>query len=460
VNPALLKIFRRIRIEQNVDELTRRFNDLADRQAQIQSDLEKARPDNRPKMDELAQAEDALKKDTKTAQEFLDKTAADMAEFPMMPNAELQQLIEEMQAMRLPQDQTQAADALRQGQKSQAGKSAQRAQQNLQSLAAQMEKFREELNQRNMADVMSDFRLILGKTVQLSQTQENLVDKISNTPRQSDQIMDVAVEQNQAHQNLSRLIKDLIDLSGKTFGVTPRIGKNLGQAAAEMRSAIGQMEERNPSQAARAASQATAALNMTALELMAAMQELQASGSSSGFENYLEQLKKMAGQQQGLNDDTQMLGAGSPGGNQFSMQQLAARQQQIRQSLQQLQEQVQGGNKQSGDLGGIAKDMDEVIRDLQNNQVLRRTIERQQRILSRLLDAQKSLRTQDFKEERQSKTGTEIERVSPVGLPANLGERRTFLQENLEKALRAGYSKEYEELIRRYFEELSQEPAE
>jgi hypothetical protein len=324
-----------------------------------------------------------------------------------------------------------------------------------------MEQFRTELKQRNMADVMADFRRILNKTMQLSRTQEELSQTIRNTPRQSDQIMDVAVEQNQAQQNLARLIKDLIDLSGKTFGVTPRIGKNLGQAATNMRNSVSEMEDRNPAQAARSAEQATASLNMTALELMGAMQQLQASGSSTGFESYLQQLQKMAGQQQGLNDDTQMLGLGSQGSDQYTMQQMAARQQQIRQSLQQLQDQMQpGDNRQSGDLGGIAKDMDEVIKDLQNNQVLRRTIERQQRILSRLLDAQKSLRTQDYKEERQSKTGAEIVRISPDGLPANRGEHRTLLQENLEKALRDGYSKEYEDLIRRYFEELSRESTE
>ncbi|MDD5540921.1 MAG: hypothetical protein PHG61_09545, partial [Candidatus Marinimicrobia bacterium] len=280
-------------------------------------------------------------------------------------------------------------------------------------------------------------------------------------PRQSDKIMDVAVIQSEARQNLAGLIQDLIDLSGKTFGVTPRIGKNLGQAASQMNSAISQMEERNPTMAARSANQATTALNMTALDLMMSMEELQQSGSASGFESYLEQLQKMAGMQQGLNEETQMLGLGSPS-DQGTLQQLAARQQRIRQSLEKLREKMQQGSstKQSGDLGGVAKDMEEVIKDLQNNQVLRRTLERQQRILSRLLDAQKSLRTQDYKEERQSKTGEQIVRISPDGLPADLGERHTLLRENLEKALRDGYSKEYESLIRRYFEELSQETVE
>ena len=98
-----------------------------------------------------------------------------------------------------------------------------------------------------------------------------------------------------------------------------------------------------------------------------------------------------------------------------------------------------------------------MIRDLQNNQLLRRTFERQQRILSRLLDAQKSLRTQDYKEERQSRTGEDIIRISPGHLPGSLGERQSVLQQNLERALRDGYSRDNENVIRRYFEELRQE---
>jgi hypothetical protein len=164
----------------------------------------------------------------------------------------------------------------------------------------------------------------------------------------------------------------------------------------------------------------------------------------------------MAGQQQGINEETQMLGIGKAG-QQAAMQRMAARQQQLRKSLEQLRSEIGEGSQKSGDLGGIAKDMDEVIKDLQQNRILRKTLERQQRILSRLLDAQKSLRTQDFKKERKSKTADDFIRESPGQLPGHLGEKRSLLQENLEKALKEGYTREYEELIRQYFELLSKE---
>ncbi|MDO9548041.1 MAG: hypothetical protein Q7J65_03640, partial [Candidatus Marinimicrobia bacterium] len=260
----------------------------------------------------------------------------------------------------------------------------------------------------------------------------------------------------QIRQNLASVIGELIELSNKTFGLSPKAGKGFGQAAAAMSNAIQQMEERNTSAASNSASQATAAINLTALNLINSMNELQQSGAASGFEKYMEQLQQMAGQQQGINDETQMLGMGQ-NGQQQALQRLAARQQQLRKSLEDLQNELAGSSGQSGDLGGIAKDMDDVIKDLQQNRVLRKTLERQQRILSRLLDAQKSLRTQDFKKERKSVTGADVYRESPGELPADLGERRTVLRENLEQALKEGYSREYEELIRQYFELISTE---
>jgi hypothetical protein len=228
-----------------------------------------------------------------------------------------------------------------------------------------------------------------------------------------------------------------------------------------MRESISQMEERNPQKAAQLSSQATVALNITAMELMSAMNEIEQSGSPSAFENYLEQLQNMAGRQQGINDETQMLVLGSNPSQAAAMQRLAARQQQLKKSLEQLQKEIMESTKQSGSsLEGIAKDMEEVIDDLKNNRILRETIERQQKILSRLLDTQKSLRTQGYEEKRKSRTGENIVRESPGSLPKSLGERQNYLQKNLEKALQEGYNKEYENIIRQYFELLSKEGVE
>ena len=177
----------------------------------------------------------------------------------------------------------------------------------------------------------------------------------------------------------------------------------------------------------------------------------------------------IAQQQQQLNQDTQNQGKGmpkpQPGGQKpgqgqtpGGLGQLAARQRQIQKSLEELQQEMaQEAANQAGTLKGIAKDMKDVIKDLENNQVLRKTIERQQKILTRMLDAQKSLRTQSYKKERESITGKDFDSLSPGELPVDLGERNILLRQKLEEALKNGYTAEYNEIIRKYFEELAKE---
>jgi hypothetical protein len=452
----MIKLLQRVKIEQSVGEIVRRFEDMVKRQENINSELDKTPESDESKFDQLAGEEKSVQRDSEIALDLMERTRDEMSNFPLMPSEQLESLIQEMKKSGLMDELKQAQKSLSKANKQQAQQSTRSAQQRLQDFLNKMMQFQSEFNKRAMDEVMSDFRNVIFKTMQLSQNQEKLSQIIKHTPRQSERLLDVAVNQQQLQRNLIKIIDELIALSNKTFGLSPRVGKGFGQASAAMNNAVRQMEERNPANATKSAQQATAAINQSALELINSMNSLQSSGSASGFENYLQQLQKMAGQQQGINDETQMISLGQAG-QQAALRRLAARQQQLRNSLEQLQQEISENTKQSGDLGGIAKDMDDVIKDLQENRVLRKTLERQQRILSRLLDAQKSLRTQDFKKERKSKTGEELVRESPDQLPADLGERRSLLQENLEKALKEGYTREYEEIIRQYFELLSKE---
>ncbi|HDP67174.1 MAG TPA: hypothetical protein ENN20_01585 [Candidatus Marinimicrobia bacterium] len=453
----MLQLLERVKIEQAVDEIVRRLEDLVNRQDNISQEIERTAETEKAKMGQLAQEEKTVERDTDVLLDVMERTSQNMQDFPLMPSRELAAHKQDFENSDVKSQMNQTRKALQNSEKNRAGKHSQTAQQRLQEYLEKMRQFQTDFNSGQMEELMSGFREVIYKTMQVSQSQEKISQMIRNTPRQSEQLMDVAVRQQQIRQNLSSVINDLIELSNKTFGLSSKAGKGFGQAAAGMNEAIRQMEERNTHAAASAANSSVAALNSAALNLINSMNELQQSGSASGFEQYLKQLENMAGQQQGINDETQLLGMSGGEGRRQALQRLAARQQQLRKSLEELQNEISESSEQTGDLGGVAKDMDEVIKDLQQNRVLRKTLERQQRILSRLLDAQKSLRTQDFKKERKSITGEDIYRESPGQLPADLGERQTVLRQNLEQAMKEGYTREYEELIRKYFELISSE---
>jgi len=156
------------------------------------------------------------------------------------------------------------------------------------------------------------------------------------------------------------------------------------------------------------------------------------------------------------------LGQMAAAAQQQMMQQMLKRQKGIRKSLEQMMNEMRhSGQHGMGDLSGIAQEMDEVIKDLQRKRFNRRTQERQQRILSRMLDSQTSMTQRGQKEERKSSSARqEIVFEGPGGLPSDLGQRENLALQALNNAINAGYSREHQTMIKRYFNSLSQVPAE
>jgi len=133
-------------------------------------------------------------------------------------------------------------------------------------------------------------------------------------------------------------------------------------------------------------------------------------------------------------------------------------QKQVKKSLDQLMEEMkQSGEDGLGDLSGLGKDMDEVIKDLQQKRFTRKTQDRQQRILSRMLDSQKSMTQRGQKEERKSEVADfNVLFKGPAGLPGDLGQRKSLALDALNRSLNSGYPKEYQNMIKKYFNTISE----
>jgi hypothetical protein len=190
-----------------------------------------------------------------------------------------------------------------------------------------------------------------------------------------------------------------------------------------------------------------------------AMRNMSGSSGGSGFDQFMQRLLGLSGQQQSINQETQQMGQQGMSTMQqrAAMARLAAQQLAVQKSLEQLAAEAGQRSEILGRLDQAAKEMEEVVKDLQNRNVDRRTIERQQRILSRLLDAQRSMRERDFSKQREAETGKTSRAVSPGALPTDLGERASRMQQDLLRALQENYARDYKELIQRYFDALSQQ---
>jgi hypothetical protein len=451
-----MELLKRIQIEQKVDEVKKRAQELEQLQNQLRDESSKALNDKEKQQETAAKQENLALKEQE-----MEKASADLAKrmeefFTEMPLDKLNALNQQLQQKNLGQQMKDAGQQMRQGNMQQAQQTQQETQEGLKNFSEQMDALQQEMLQRQAQHVVNELRKATNNMLTLSEREEALKQQSKSAAPNSPQLRQNAEGQLQVMQDLNNVTKGLSELSKKSFAVTPAMGKAIGEAMAKMQNAMKDLDTRNGQLASQDQDMAMASLNEGAVQIQNALQAMM-QGGQGGPGGLLQQLQMLAGSQMSLNLRSEQLGQGMTTQQAAEAARLAQQQDAIRKSLDQLNQEAKDSQEQQrllGDLDKIGEEMKEVVSNLQQNNVSRETIQKQERILSRLLDASKSMHERDYEKKRTSKAGTEIVRKSPDELnPSDLNATNR-LREDMLKALQQGYSKDYQELIRKYFEEL------
>lgn len=450
-----ISLLKRLQIEQKIDEIIKKAEALAQRQNELNEQAEKAPPE---KGKDLARDQQKIRSDTEDLQQQLEKLMQKMAEFPDMPLPEVQQAKNKFEDSAPLAQMKQVMQKFQQGEMEAGAQQGQKMQQTLQDLASMLSQAKQQMMQQQQQAAMEAMRRSARELLNLSKGQETLMNRSKSTSATSPRMNELAEKQLNLMKALSRTIEDLLALSQKSMAVTPEMGRELGKSVGGMKKSLTALEGRNGSSAGKSQAQAMGSLNEAVRQLRNSMNNMANSSCGSGMQQFMEQLKAASGKQQGLNMQTQQLGEQGrlSMGQQAALARLAAEQQQLQKTLEQLAKEAASGAEILGRLDETAREMGEVAKELaQNPQVQAKTIQRQQRILSRLLDAQRSMQTRDFSKKRESKKGKNYLPRRVAGLPRDLGEQQMKIQQDLLKALKEGYSRDYKELIKKYFDALS-----
>jgi len=402
-----------------------------------------------------------VKEDTPALEKLLQDLSKTMKEMQQQaPGEKIEAAAQQMQSQDLAGEMQQMANQMQQAQMPRAQQTGQQIAQSLQQMQAGLQGAQQEMQQSQQRAIMQALQRSSSNLLQLSQQQEQLGMQSSGMNRSGNEFNQAADQQQEMLAGLQRVTTQLFDLAQKSFAVTPEIARALGQSMNNMQEALAQMEERNGPGAAQAQGRAMQGLDQAVAGLRQSMKQMGGSGGMSmGMDQFMQRLLGLSGKQQGINQESQQMGEQGLEGmrQQAAMARLAAEQAAVQKSLEQLLQEFGSRKEILGRLDQTAQDMDQVVKDLQENRLGRQTLERQQQILSRMLDAQRSMRERDLSEERQAESGKKYRAGDPGELPAGLGERRTKLQEDLLRAMREKYARDYRDLIQKYFDVLAKE---
>ncbi|MCU0424931.1 MAG: DUF4175 family protein [Candidatus Kapabacteria bacterium] len=485
-----MKILKRVQANQKSDELAKRAKELDEQQRDLEKQMENANMNDKQKRDELADKQDKLKEDMQNLSKETDDLEQLMKDIQEkggrdMPMEEMKKAQEALQKEQTEKAMQEAKEQMQQGKQQEAKQQQQKAQQNLQKFAQQMQNLKKEMQRNIQQEAIRQLQKATQNMLELSKRQEQLKQQSQNMDYNSTQFREAAQDQANALQDLKNVVGRMAELSQKSFAVTPEMGKELGEALQQMENATQSLEDRNAQQAGQQQGGAMSSMNKAAGQMqsmLGQMQQGQGNGpggqqqgeqgegmGQGGASSFMERLQQAAGQQQMLNQAMQQMMQGQQQGQQQGQGQgqqrlgqgsgeeagrMAAQQEAIRKSLEDLAKDQKGGKRALGDLDKLAKEMQEIVSDMKSGNISEETIRRQEKILSRLLDASRSTREQDFEKQREAKSGQNFSRQSPATIDLRSQEGRTRALQELLRSAQQGYTKDYEALIQRYFEAL------
>ncbi len=266
-----------------------------------------------------------------------------------------------------------------------------------------------------------------------------------------------------------RVEKGLLELAKKDPFIDFQAIRELRLAARAQERAVQWSEEELPNQGRssipRVRGEVGLSLNHINLAISILLENLgdmAQAQSSSGMEGYFNNLQQLIGRQQQINIRTrqqqqQMRQQGQTPDWRQEMQRLAQEQAGVRRQIQELYRKYGKLEELLGNLDEVGNQMMDVEKDLEDQPVNEKIQEKQEQILTRMLDAEKSIQEQGFSKERQSETAGEYESGKSPELPETAQTIRNRIQKLQQGLGDAQAPPEYRDRVRLYFERLSRE---
>ncbi|HKJ81336.1 MAG TPA: DUF4175 family protein [Ignavibacteriaceae bacterium] len=456
-----MNLLKRIQAEQKVNDLVNKMDEIIKKQENIEQETKRSNLNDKNKQDELSSGQNEITKEMNDLKEQMDDLSKKMSELKDQPKEDLDKLQEEFNQQENSELSKEASQKIQQSQKQMAMQNQKQIQQNMKHMKGGMQDLQKTMRQKIQMQTFVDMMKLTDNLISLSKQQEVLRKESGNLDPTSSAFKSNSEQQNNIQKNLDKIATQMSELSQKTFAITPEMGKALGDAKRAMMRSLDAMQNRNGNQALSNQGEAMKGLNEAASLMKNSMQQMMNGQGQGGMMSLMQQLGQMTQQQMNLNNLTQMLQQAM--GGKLTMQQqaqldrLAQQQEEVRKTLKQLSEEAKASGKSktlASNLDKLLDQMQEVVTNMKTQKINDDLIQKQEKILSKMLDAQRSVNERDYEKDRESFAGENIQRQSPANLDLNSEQGKNKIRDELNRAVQEGYSKDYEELIRKYYEAL------
>lgn len=441
-----IELMKRLDLEKRVEQAVQKADELAKKQEELsqkQQDKNDALQQQKNLSEQFQQLQkdiDQIKKDYKNLDNPSD----------FKTNEQLQKEIE--------QSQQDAENKLQKGKQKDASKSQKQAADDLKKLAEQLAESQMDLEQEDLVEDSEQIRQLLKKLVTLSFNQESLISLLNSVSIQDPKYQHIIRDQNLLKDDFRNVEDSLRELAKRQIAVAAAVGKELSSVNSNIAKSLSYLLQYNQSiytnfrntTATKSMQYSMTSLNNLALLLAESLDQMQnqmrqnqqqkkqnssckrpgmkmmsnQSCSNPGkkpspksmrqmqeeLNKQMEALKKELDKQGKDKSNRTQIGKHNTMSSEFAK--MAAQQEQIRRMMQEygqdMKERSGGNSKLSKEIDEMMRQMEQTETDLVNRTITRQTIQRQQQIMTRLLQHEKAELQQEKEERRQSTEAKDV----------------------------------------------------
>ncbi|AUD05666.1 DUF4175 family protein [Spirosoma pollinicola] len=451
-----LKLFKQMQLEQKVNNIAENLEKQAE---QLEKQAEENAKKDQTSQDQQKQQEKS-QEDFKNTQEQLkeiDKQAEKDDLNKPEPSEKEQQEIEK--------DMEEATKNMKSDQGKQASSKQKKSAKSMKAMSKAMKESMQSSEMEEMQENIDDLRNILDNLITLSFGQERVMKDFRGMSLQDPRVTKLSQEQLKL-QDDAKIIEDSLNaLASRVVQIQSFVTRELTNMKFYMDESVQQLRDRRLSMASSKQQFAMTSINNLALMLSDVLKNMQQQMNAMAMPGKGKGGKKgekpggMGDMQKQLNAKMQQMQKGGKTGRGLSeeLSQMAAEQAMIRSMLKKLEENAKGteaGKQQEKQVKELMDKMDEAETDLVNKRVNSNTINRQNEILTRLLESEKALKQQEEDPKRQAEAAKSTKHSTPSFFDSTNTQQKTKQVEVL-RSVTPNYNLFYKKEANQYLQKVS-----
>ncbi len=437
-------IQKALEISEEMEEMQSKLNEKTEQQ-----ETESGKQDASELAEEqqrISEKLENLKEQIEKAKEMLDeKKDKEVSE-------KMEELKEQLEQDNLAFDLQESSENLQSEQFKQAKQNQQNASNKMQKMTQKLQEMKQMMSSSSMMEMGKIIEETIRKLLIFSNKHEESAKKYVKDP------FPILPSQIANYEGLEMTIKILYSVPMIILSIGPKFVFDANFTFSNYRDLFTDINDAKNNKIRTYISNIQKGINLMIFDLMQASSNMQ-QGGGGGMQTLMQSLQQMGQQQLLMNMMTQQLfqqlGKDGKLSNETrsQMQKLARDEQRLAENLKRMLQNNPEAQKQVSALNKIVEDLESISRQLQRNRIDQSLLDNQERILSRLLDAQKSIHKREFSKKRKS----EISEIDDWELPEEI---KLKFEKMRQKALLdedyKAFPKEYQELIKEYLKLLNE----